>query len=68
MADGQKQRTISNLDPVYQLPGATENHDNDPYGEIGCSMSKTNMAKKMNESTKNKVKNGIPKIPLSASQ
>jgi len=39
--------------------------DNDPYGEIGCSMSKTNMTKRMGESTKSKVKNGgIPKIPI----
>jgi hypothetical protein len=39
--------------------------DNDPYGEVGCSMSKTNMVKRMSESTKSIVKNGgIPKIPL----
>ena len=46
-----KNRETHPLDPVYQIPGRNETPvdiSKDPYGEKGCSMSKTNY-----KSTKN---------------
>lgn len=39
---GMIPRRVNPLEPEYQIPGATELSSNDPFGEIGCSMSRTN--------------------------
>lgn len=45
LPEGMKNRESNPLNPVYQIPGASEvpvEKINDPFGEKGCSMSKQN--------------------------
>jgi hypothetical protein len=42
LPEGVAKRETNPLAPSYQIPGATEVADFDPFGEKGCSMSKTN--------------------------
>ena len=43
--EGLEKRVTNPLNPIYKIPGNTEPSTDyifDPFGEAGCSMSKTN--------------------------
>ena len=47
--EGQEKRITNPLDPIYKIPGNSEltsDNINDPFGEAGCSVSKTNFNQK----------------------
>ena len=46
------------LEPSYQLPGATEFHEFDMFGEMGCSMAKSNYQSRL-EVQKEKLKSKL---------